>query len=174
MNVLGVEIPDEGPVFVGALAVHVAAGATAVVAGALAALAGKRRGRHPVAGRVFLVALAALTASAAVLAAIRWREDRHLAAIAVVAATLGAVGWWARRRRPQWRLVWHGLCMAGAYMALLTGFYVDNGPHLPLWNRLPQLAFWLLPTLVGAPLTWRALRHNHALRPRGPVVTPPR
>src|SRR5438445_403162 len=108
MDVLGVEIPDEGPVFVGVLAVHVVAGMTAVVAGAVAAFAPKRRGRHPRAGRVFLVALAPLTASAAVLAAMRWREDRHLFAIAVVAAGLGAAGWWVRRRRPQWRLLWHG------------------------------------------------------------------
>ena len=32
-----------------------------------------------------------------------------------------------------------------AYTAMLTTFYVDNGPHLPLWDRLPTLAFWLLP-----------------------------
>jgi hypothetical protein len=27
---------------------------------------------------------------------------------------------------------------------VLTGFYVDNGPFLPLWNRLPYIAYWLL------------------------------
>jgi hypothetical protein len=31
--------------------------------------------------------------------------------------------------------------MSVSYGALLTGFYVDNDPHLPLWNRLPILAF---------------------------------
>ena len=34
---------------------------------------------------------------------------------------------------------------AGSYAPLLTGFYVDNGPHLPLWDRLPHLSYWLLP-----------------------------
>ena len=29
--------------------------------------------------------------------------------------------------------------MAASYVALLTGFYVDNGPQLPLWDRLPTV-----------------------------------
>jgi hypothetical protein len=53
--------------------------------------------------------------------------------------------------------------MAGSYIALLTGFYVDNGPQLPLWNRLPHWSFWLIPTAVGIPLTWRVLHRNRAL-----------
>jgi hypothetical protein len=47
--------------------------------------------------------------------------------------------------------------MSGSYIALLTGFYVDNGPNLPLWNRLPTVAFWVLPSLVGIPLVVRAM-----------------
>jgi hypothetical protein len=47
--------------------------------------------------------------------------------------------------------------MSGSYIALLTGFYVDNGPNLPLWNRLPTVAFWVLPSLVGFPLVVRAM-----------------
>jgi hypothetical protein len=54
--------------------------------------------------------------------------------------------------------------MGGSYIALFTGFYVDNGPFLPLWNRLPHLAYWLLPSLIGLPLIWRALRRFHAGR----------
>ena len=48
--------------------------------------------------------------------------------------------------------------MGGSYIALLTGFYVDNGPFLPLWDRLPHITYWLLPSLVGIPLIWLALR----------------
>ena len=48
--------------------------------------------------------------------------------------------------------------MGGSYIALLTGFYVDNGRFLPLWDRLPHIAYWLLPSLIGVPLIWRALR----------------
>ena len=61
--------------------------------------------------------------------------------------------------------------MAGSYIALLTGFYVDNGPQLPLWNRLPHWSFWFLPAAVGIPLTWRALVRNHALPPRPQAAT---
>jgi hypothetical protein len=47
--------------------------------------------------------------------------------------------------------------MGGSYIALLTGFYVDNGPFLPLWKELPHLTYWLLPSIIGAPLIWLAL-----------------
>ena len=51
-----------------------------------------------------------------------------------------------------------------SYIVLLTAFYVDNGPHLPLWNRLPTVAFWLGPSIVGLPLLVRALcRHSQVL-----------
>ena len=48
------------------------------------------------------------------------------------------------------------LGMATSYVALLTGFYVDNGPKLPLWDRLPPVSFWFLPSVVGVPLLVRA------------------
>jgi hypothetical protein len=158
-------------VFRAALALHVIAGATAVSSGALAAFARKRAGRHPVAGRVYMTAMAAVFATATVMAALRWRHDRHLFVIACVAAGLAAAGWWTRqqgrqqgRRWPGSRwLSWHGAAMAGSYMALLTGFYVDNGPRLPLWNRLPDWSFWFIPVTVGIPLTWWALARNGTL-----------
>jgi hypothetical protein len=40
---------------------------------------------------------------------------------------------------------------------MLTAFYVDNGPHLPLWDRLPAWVFWLLPSAIGAPVIARAV-----------------
>src|SRR2546423_6547338 len=143
--------------FTVALAVHIAAGLTCVIAGALAATARKRPGRHPRAGTVYVAGLAVVFASATVLAGLRWTRDRHLFAIGVVAFGLGAAGWWAHR------LLLHGTAMAGSYIALLTGFYVDNGPQLPLWNRLPHIMYWFLPAAVGIPLTWLALRRNGVL-----------
>lgn len=50
--------------------------------------------------------------------------------------------------------------MAGSYILMITAFYVDNGPNLPLWRELPPIAFWILPTLIGAPILANALlRH---------------
>jgi hypothetical protein len=59
----------------------------------------------------------------------------------------------------------HVLGMGLSYIVLLTAFYVDNGPHLPVWDRLPALAYWTLPGIVGLPLVIRAERHHaHLVR----------
>ena len=157
-DIVGLPIPDAGPIFVTALAVHVVSGLTAVTAGAIAATARKQAGRHPRAGRVYLWALGGVFATATVMAIIRWREDAHLFAIAVIAFGLGLYGYRARRRhRPGWP-PHHAIGMGGSYIALFTGFYVDNGPLLPVWNQLPHIVYWLLPSVVGVPLIWLALR----------------
>jgi len=157
-DLLGLPIPDAGPVFAGALVVHVANGLTAVIAGALAATAGKRPGRHPRAGRTYLWAIGGVFVTATVMAAIRWHHDAHLFAIATVAFGLALYGYRARALHlPGWPPR-HACGMGGSYVALLTGFYVDNGPNLPLWDRLPHWTYWVIPAAVGTPLIWWALR----------------
>jgi hypothetical protein len=163
VDIGGLHVPNAGPMFFTALGVHVVAGATSVVAGLLAATARKRPGRHPRAGRVFLYGIGVVFATATIMATLRWRQDWQLFIIAAVAFGVALIGWWARRRRPRRWMVWHGSAMACSYVALFTGFYVDNGPQLPLWDRLPHLTYWLLPAAIGAPLTWWALRRNGAL-----------
>ena len=57
--------------------------------------------------------------------------------------------------------------MGLSYMAMLTAFYVDNGPHLPLWDRLPTVAFWLLPGATARALKRAANRRapqDHSVR----------
>jgi hypothetical protein len=55
--------------------------------------------------------------------------------------------------------------MGASYIFLLTAFYVDNGKNLPLWNRLPEIAFWVLPALIGVPiLVYVLCRHPFILR----------
>ena len=61
--------------------------------------------------------------------------------------------------------------MGISYVALLTAFYVDNGPHLPLWDRLPTVTFWLAPTLIGAAIIRRALTRRHSVV-QEPAATP--
>jgi hypothetical protein len=161
LNIGGIQVPDTRPLFLAALGVHLATGATAVIAGALAATARKRVGRHPRAGTAYLWALATVFATATVMAGMRWRHDAHLFAIATGALAFGLFGWRARHRhRPGWVRP-HAIGMGGSYIALLTGFYVDNGPQLPLWDRFPHLTYWLLPTAVGVPLIWLALHRFH-------------
>ena len=96
----------------------------------------------------------------------RWRQDYYLFIIGAVAFTAATIGYQHRRRhRPG--DTGHIVGMGIGYTAMLTAFYVDNGPHLPLWDRLPTLAFWLLPSAIGAPLIARAVMRARRLRPAG-------
>ena len=161
-----IPVPDAGPLFFTALALHVLAGLSAVIAGIVATTAHKGPGRHPHAGIVYFYAMAVVFVTATVMAALRWHHDRHLFFIAAAAFSLAIVGRWARRRlsrrSSRWTL-WHGGAMSGSYVGLFIGFYVDNGPQLPVWNRLPHAAYWIIPVAVGGLLTWRAFKHNHLL-----------
>jgi hypothetical protein len=155
-----------GPAFLSFLAVHVLAGLTAVAAGALAATAPKHRGRHTRAGTIYYWAIAAVFATATAMTAMRLARDYYLFLLGALAFTLASVGRHARRhpRSQPWRR-WPGhaphiLAMGGSYTVLLTAFYVDNGKNLPLWDRLPTAAYWLLPALVAAPIILRSLRRN--------------
>jgi peptidoglycan/LPS O-acetylase OafA/YrhL len=150
-------VPADGVVFTSTLAVHIVAGLICVVTGLLATTAAKRPGRHTIAGTIYVWSLAVVVVSATIMASLRFAEDWHLLLIAVVAFAAGSLGYLARRRRWRGWLRVHLLGMSGSYIALLTGFYVDNGPRLPLWNRLPLIAFWLLPGLIGVPLVARAM-----------------
>jgi len=157
-HVLGTEIGSTAPVFLAFLAIHVAAGLTAVITGAAAALTRKGSPRHIRAGRFFYWAITVVFATATTLAAMRWRQDYYLFLIGAMAFTAATIGYQHRRRhRPG--DTGHIIGMGAAYVAMLTAFYVDNGPHLPLWDHLPALAFWLLPPAVGAPIIARAVMH---------------
>jgi hypothetical protein len=170
-QLFGLPIPDEGALFDVALACHIAAGLTCVITGALAATAPKRPGRHPTSGRTYFWSLAVVFASSTIMAVLRFAQDWHLLLIGTVAFGAGSLGYLARRRRRSGWLRVHIPAMGGSYVALFTGFYVDNGPHLPLWDRLPGLGYWLLPSLVGVPLILRAMARRRLLSvsqgPRG-------
>ena len=145
------------------IGVHVGCGLGAVAAGAAAMLSPKGSVRHRRLGRIYLVALAGIGVTAPVLAAVDWAHRWHLVGLGAVAVGCASVGYRAVRTRRAARLVGHLSGMGSAYVVMLTAFYVDNGPRLPLWNRLPTAALWLLPAAVGAPLILRAVRRY---RPR--------
>jgi hypothetical protein len=149
------------------IVVHIATGLTAVVAGAAAMLAPKRPGRHPRRGRLYLCALLVLNLTAAGIVAAR-PHTAYLLILGGIALACAAVGYTARRVRWRGWLRHHLTAMAISYIAMLTAFYVDNGPRLPLWQLLPPLTFWFLPAAVGLPLLIRAL-HRH---PRPPQQRP--
>jgi hypothetical protein len=158
-SILGQHVGSTAPVFLAFLAVHVIGGLTAVTAGAVAALARKGSPRHVRAGRWYYLAITVVFGTATVLAALRWRQDYYLFIIGASAFTAATIGYLHRRRRRPGDTV-HIAGMGISYVAMLTAFYVDNGPHLPLWDRLPTVAFWLLPAAVGAPVIARAVRRT--------------
>ncbi|HEU4428362.1 MAG TPA: DUF2306 domain-containing protein [Myxococcota bacterium] len=145
---------------------HVAAGVGAVASGAAAMLAAKGGSAHRRLGRTYLATLAGACASGTALAIQRWPRFPHLLALAGIAAALAALGFAARGRPSR---VLHLLGMSASYVAMLTAFYVDNGPKLPLWRQLPPSVFWVLPSLVALPLIVRATRRE---RRRSPDARP--
>jgi p-aminobenzoyl-glutamate transporter AbgT len=84
----------------------------------------------------------------------------------------GSVYYWAlacafvTTTGPSWARV-HLTGMGASYILLITAFYVDNGPNLPLWRELPRTAFWFLPTLIGMPVLLNAFFRHPLARRKG-------
>jgi uncharacterized membrane protein len=158
-DILGLKVPETSPFFLAVLTIHVLAALSCVVSGAVAALSAKGSVRHVRSGRIYYWSLGLVFVTATTMAAMRWAEDYQLFVIGAIAMTAATIGYLHRRlRRPGDTA--HITGMGTSYIALLTAFYVDNGKNLPLWSQLPHVAYWLLPTLIGAPLLARALRRR--------------
>lgn len=145
------------------LLLHVLAGLTGVATGAVAAISRKRPGRHPKFGTVYYWSLSVVFLTAVVMSALHWPEDAYLLALGTIAFGFASIGLTARKVRWRGWKSFHILGMSSSYVTLLTAFYVDNGPRLPLVNHLPTIVFWTLPSLVGLVLVVRALRHHTKL-----------
>ena len=148
----GIPIPSTNPAFLAIVGVHVVFGLAAVITGAAAMLSHKGRGRHSRFGTVYFVCLSGVFATMSALSFSRWAADDHLfvlGALSFAAAHFGRTA--AKRRWRQWPRL-HLTGMGTSYVLMLTAFYVDNGPNLPLWRELPDLAFWVLPGAVRVPL----------------------
>ena len=165
-TIAGISLPSDAPLFLAFIAVHVVAGLTAVIAGATALLSRKQPGRHPQAGTVYYWVLAVVFVTMSALALSRWSEDYHLFILGLLSLVAATIGRTARRKLwPSWPRI-HMTGMAASYILMITAFYVDNGPNLPLWRKLPPLAFWILPTLIGAPILINALLRHPLVRQR--------
>lgn len=147
--VLGIPIPSTNPYFLAIAGLHIAFGLSAVVAGLVAMLSRKARGRHSTFGTAYFWALAGAFATMSLLSFVRWSDDYHLFILGSLSFAAACFGRHNIRRR---RVRWHLAGMGTSYILMLTAFYVDNGMHLPLWDRLPQIAFWFLPGIIGLPL----------------------
>ena len=162
--VAGIPIPSTSPVFLTIVGFHVLVGLVCVVAGAVAMLSRKTRGRHSTFGTVYFWGLAALFASATTLSVLRWAENTHLFALGVLAFGAAALGRTTLRRRWSGWPKLHIAGMGSSYVLMLTAFYVDNGKNLPLWRELPQIAFWIGPAVIGAPIILYAMLRHPVVR----------
>lgn len=151
--VFGVPVASADPVFLGVVAIHVLFGLAAVIAGAGAMLNSKGRGRHSSFGTTYFWCLFGVFVSMSVLAAMRWAEDYPLFILGALAFAAAYSGRSAVRGRWAYWPRLHLTGMAASYILMLTAFYVDNGKNLPVWRELPQIAFWIVPSLIGVPLT---------------------
>ena len=133
--------------------------------GAVAALARKGSPRHIRAGRWSTGRSPWSSPPPPLLAAMRWAQDYYLFILGAMAFTAATIGYLHRRRhRPG--DTGHIAGMGIAYTAMLTAFYVDNGPHLPLWDRLPD------PRLLDPALRHRRAHHHARDHPRQEYTAP--
>ena len=98
--------------------------------------------------------------TATILSVQHWTADAYLFVLATTGYGFALGGYAARRFRQnsmvrrivghQW-VVAHIVGMIGSYVILWTAFYVDNAHLIPLLNQLPQLTFWILPTVIALP-----------------------
>jgi uncharacterized membrane protein len=160
--VLGIPIPSSSKVFLAVVGVHVLVALACVGSGVVAMLSTKGSRRHIAAGAVYYWSLVVVVASTAVLSTTRWPDDNHLLVLGIL--SLGSAVTGRAASRHQWKR-WpsiHILGMGVSYIVLLTAFYVDNGPNLPLWRDLPHITYWVGPAAVGLPILLYVLRF-HAL-----------
>jgi uncharacterized membrane protein len=171
--VLGIPIPSTDPFFLAVVGVHVLFGLAAVIAGVGAMLSRKGRGRHSTLGTLYFWLLFGVFSTMSMLSFMRWAENYHLfilGTLSFASACLGRLA--ARRRWRQWA-AFHLWGMGASYIFMLTAFYVDNGKNLPGWRELPQIAFWLMPSVIGIPvILYNLFRHPLILALRFRKETP--
>lgn len=167
---LGLDVASLSVAFLVLLGIHVAAALVAIVTGLVAMLSRKGSGRHVAGGRFYFGAILVVFATACAMSAFRWPTDAPLVIAGGVAAAAATFGF-AYRRLHRPGDAPHIIAMGVSYVAMLTAFYVDNGPALPVWSLLPTWVLWVLPTVVGAPLiAWAVGRRRSKRGPAEPLT----
>ena len=161
--IAGIAVPSTSPFFLSVVGLHVLLGLACTIAGLVAMLSKKGHGRHLSFGTIYYRCLLAVFLTAAGLSVARWSEDYHLLILGTLSFAAAHFGRMALRTRWPWPQL-HVIGMSASYILLLTAFYVDNGKNLQLWRELPQMAFWLLPSAIGAPIILYVLRRHSVIK----------
>ena len=159
-DIFGIPVPSTDSTFLSFVVVHILISLVAVVSGLVAMLSDKGKRRHSTYGKVYFWSMLFSFCTVIILSVMRWPHNIHLLSIGILAIGSTMVGYWlAKNRMLNWTR-YHTICMGASYILLMTGFYVDNGKHLPFWKLFPQWFFWVFPAVVGVPIIIYALRTN--------------
>jgi hypothetical protein len=161
--IASIVVPSISPLFLSVVGLHILLGLACTIAGLVAMLSKKGRGKHSSFGTIYYRCLLAVFLTAAGLSVARWSEDYHLFILGALSFAAAHFGRSALRTRWPWPQP-HVIGMGASYILLLTAFYVDNGKNLPLWREFPQIAFWLLPSAIGAAIIIYVLRQHPVIK----------
>ncbi|MDD4971244.1 MAG: hypothetical protein PHT07_17585 [Paludibacter sp.] len=162
INFDGIIIPDNSPLFLAMIGIHVLAALICILSALLAIFTRKTDKRHPVYGKIYFWSLLVVFATSIVVSIIRWPLDNHLLGLGMLSFSFAFTGRMAQRYNWKYRMRWHLICMSLSFILLLTAFYVDNGKNLPLWKLLPEIYYWIIPGIIGIPVMLYVLL-NHPL-----------
>lgn len=148
-DLFGIPVPSTDPVFLGFVIVHILISMISIISGVVAMFALKTSLRHKRSGNIYFWSIFLSLITVIILSIMRWPHNLHLLVIGILAFCFAYAG---RKYsdRPVRRL--HTVYMGLSYVFLITGFYVDNGKHLPFWRIFPQLFFYFFPLLTGLPI----------------------
>lgn len=152
VTIAGIEIPSKSPVFLTIVGIHVAVALSAVITGLIAILSLKGSKKHLKFGKLYFWALSIVFVTAAILSIMRWIQDYYLFVIGFFSFSFALFGRISFKLRSKHKISYHITGMGISFTLMLIAFYLDNGKNLPIWNKLPVFAYWLIPTLVGVPL----------------------
>jgi len=163
-DLFGLPLPSDDPAFIAVILIHILLSFCAVLAGLAGMFMNKNSRRHATFGKLYYWFILLAFVTVIILAILRWPHNNHLLLIGAMTTLFVLIGRkLAQDKRSKWAR-WHTILMGGSYILLLTGFYVDNGEHLPFWKQFPQWFFYILPAMVGIPIIVFVLRRHPLTR----------
>lgn len=161
-DLFGIPVPSTDKIFLTFVVLHILISLVSVVSGLVAMLMRKGSGKHNTYGKIYFWSMISAFVTVVILSVMRWPHNTHLLLIGCLAVAFTFTGYrHAKAKSKNWTRL-HTICMGSSYILLLTGFYVDNGKHLPFWNQFPDLFFYMFPSMAGIPIILYAL-FNHPL-----------
>ncbi len=151
-NLFGIPVPSTNSAFLAFVVIHILVALVCLISGLVAMLSEKGERTHSRAGRMYFRAMVVAFFPIVILSVMRWPHNIHLLCIGTLALASAWMGQRFIKSSTGRRTRVHTILMGFSYVLLLTGFYVDNGKHLPFWKQFPQWFFWIFPSLAGVPL----------------------